>query len=385
MALAQQELEKLYGIDSFIDTMALGFSSRVARATRWETGEDVAFKVLRLEHLKNEGVWGQFDVEVQLLAMFQDTVPIVQMIDCGYLADSSNDKPSAGGIVSCGVDAELFRQRKDLCVTHGWRPYVALELLPRENCLLNLVRGADGNGARPLRLPTEEGLMLAMQFAGFLQELHEQDVLYWDHKPEHAYWDGEQLRVLDFNVSRILGQEKGFAGTKKAAKEPEKRKDLHHFVAGILYTVFTGQDGRYQTGEAAVAAPSAPNAVNERFQRITHLDFGKDNSLLPDLVALMNQVVSTTAAKMTAESLLEELSKCAAKLGWDDVGYLTNEGARTARGEVRQGLAALRDAQTSIQKARDHFLQARSHNSEDGDSERLYREASEFYGHRVLP
>ncbi|MBI5715010.1 MAG: hypothetical protein HZC38_16550 [Chloroflexi bacterium] len=41
-------VQQIYEVGQFIDTNALGYSARVARATHWVSGQDVAFKVLRL-------------------------------------------------------------------------------------------------------------------------------------------------------------------------------------------------------------------------------------------------------------------------------------------------------------------------------------------------
>jgi hypothetical protein len=265
----------------------------------------------------------------------------------------------------------------------SWRPYIALELLPAEHSLLNLILGTDGAGARPLRLPTEEGLALALQFADFLREAHAREVVYWDHKPEHMYWDGQRLRIIDLNVSRFLGPSLG-----AEARAAEKRKDLQHLVAGALYTVFTGRDFRYQD-RLPHAVPSSPQAVAERFRAIKRLDFGMDDTLLPELCELLNQFAvgapPSAAGQHTAEALLEGLRRLAAGLGWEEMGYPVSEEARAARQEIQQGLAELHQAQAIIDRARQRFLKAHTLNPLERDSERLYQDAGEFYQHRVLP
>lgn len=371
-------LDQLYDIGRYIDTKALGFSARVSQATHWATGQDVAFKVLRREHARDDRVWAQFAAEVELLELFRRTGTINHMIDCGYVSDQSHERPVEGEIASHGRDVDGFRQDMAVRWAHGWRPYIALELLPAEHCLLNLIHSADGEGQPPLRLPTEEGLTLAMQCAKFLAYAHALDVVYWDHKPEHAYWDGQRLRIIDLNVSRRLNAD---LGAEECAAE--KRKDVRYLILGVLYTAFTGHDFRFQD-QAPQASPSAPDALEMRFNGITHLDFGMEDTLLPALPELVNYFVSSSSVDLTAYALLDGLRKAAALIGWE-AGYAASEEARAARDEIQQGLAALRQAQAGIVKAREHFLRARTLNPADRESERLYHGASEFYQRRVLP
>lgn len=371
-------LEKLYDIDRFVDMRAPGYSARVAQATHWPSGQDVAFKVLRPEHLRDARVWDQFAVEVELFTILQHTHTIVQMVDCGYVSDGRDERPAGGEILSCGRESEWFRAELPSRLSQGWRPYIALELLPAEHCLLNLVLGADGEGRRPLRMPTEEGIGLALQFAEFMCEAHALDVVVRDHKPEHAYWDGQRLRVIDLNVSRFLGSD-----LSPEVRQAEKHKDLRQLAAGVLYTVFTGRDFRYQD-QAPQAAPSDPDRVEARFNGTVRVDFGREDPLLAALGRLLSEFVAGDASSASAAALLERLRQLAAVIGWD-VGYPVSDESRAARREMQQGLAALKRAQADIEKARQHFLQASALNPNDRDGERLYREATDFLRQRPLP
>lgn len=59
-------IDNYYILDRFIDTRALGFSARVISATNMCTGDDVAFKILRREHLTSLDVWERFVIESRL-------------------------------------------------------------------------------------------------------------------------------------------------------------------------------------------------------------------------------------------------------------------------------------------------------------------------------
>jgi serine/threonine protein kinase len=370
-------LQQIYEVGQLIDTNALGYSARVTLATHWASGQDVAFKILRLEHLQDAQVWKQFALETHLLERLRNLPAMVKMVDYGYVSDVDHEIPSAGDILSCMGQLKQFAQEMPSRMGGNWRPYIALELLPAENSLLNLARGADGDGRRPLRLPTEEGLALAMQFCEFLLAAHAQDVVYWDHKPEHVYWDGSCLRLIDLNVSRFLTPDLG-----ERVKAAEKIKDLRYMLMGALYTAFTGSDFRFQN-QPPQPTPSSPHTVEHRFNGLSHLDFSLYESLLPELGELINETLKQNSG-ITVEKFLDHLRQLAATLGWE-VGYPVTEEARAARREIQQGLSALRQAQENLDKARQHFLSARALNPADPESERLYRDASEFYQRRVLP
>jgi hypothetical protein len=370
----------LYSIDRYIDTRALGFSARVAQATHWASGQDVAFKVMRREHQSDERVWQQFITEVDLLNRFNQTSVMAQLVDCGYVADLSHECPAEGEIISCGQELPAFQKEFEGRIAQHWRPYIALELLPADHCLLNLVHGVDGDGRRPLRLTTEEGLSLAIQFTEFLCQAHAADIIYWDHKPEHVYWMDGQLRIIDLNVSRLLGPE-----VNPAARAVAKGKDLQHMLSGVLYTAFTGRDFRFQDqAQAPQPTPSAPKMVEVRFNGTNSLDFRVEDTLLPAIGQELNHFMAAKPSSINAEGLLDCLRKIAAEIGWE-TGYPASESASLARAEIQKGLAALRRAQADINAARQHFLQARAINAADRESERLYQEASAFYRQRVLP
>ena len=372
-------IHDLYDIHpNFIDKDALGFSARVSKCISMKTGDEVAFKALRLQHLADHGVWERFVIEVRLLELLKEQPAIVELLDCGFVSDLSKECPTEGEIISLEEDVEGFTTKIDEFSKKHWRPYLVLELMKAKNSLLMLARGANGNHDHPFRLPTEEAINLSMQFLEFLVEMHHKDAIYVDFKPEHAYWDGLHLRVIDFNVSMFLDKT-----ASASSKELGKRTDLQNFIKGVLYTAFTGRDVRYQD-QAPIPAPSDPNAVNNKFANITYLDFGMQETLLPQLVTLMNKSLKPDAL-ITAESLLEEFRKCAAVLGWSNIGYLATDDAVKKRNNILKGLAALREGQQKIQEACEYFLEAELYNTVDKESARLYHETSAFYQNRVLP
>ena len=371
-------LTDYYEIENFIDKDAPGSSAHVAQAIQWRAdGSEVAFKVMRLAKLENEGVWQQFETEVYLLDLLKDQSPVVKMADCGFVSDLSQDLPRSGEILSCGCDPLLFQKENKTAARRSLRPYIALEQLPARHSLLNMVLGSDGTRGRPLRLPTVEGLNLARQFASFLKTAHERNVVYIDHKPEHTYWDGATLRIIDLNVSCQIGAER--SAEEKASKKVD---DLRKWTAGVLYPAFTGRDAL--SAEGPVARPSDPASSASRFNDLDYLDFGMEPTLLADLVLLMNQIFKGETG-LTIDAVIQGLNQCAAKLGCEDSGLTITNEARRARMKLDEGLARLRQAQALIFEAREQFLAANRLNFLDEDARRLYQKSSEFLKYRVLP
>lgn len=374
------KLEQLYDIEQYIDTLAPGFSARVVQATHWPSGSDVALKFMRRALVEDARVWQQFRLEIGLLLLLDDPV-FNRLVDYGYLSDSVTERPRHGEILSYSGNPDGFAADMQRFYHAGWRPYLAIERLDWSHCLLNLILGTDGQGQRPLRLPTMEGLQLSLQFAQLLMRMHDQNVVYWDHKPEHAFWDGAQLRIIDLNVSRRLDDSLSPASVAQA-----KRYDVHHMIVGVLYTVFSGRDYRFLQQGAPKVVPMSPATVDQRFAGVSALDFGMAEGLNPAVIDLLTQYVLSDDAGLSAASFLTDLSEVAATCG---VSLNANAdlplNTVNAAYHTAEGLSALREAQAKIEQARQHFMNAHMLNAADSDSERLYREASEFFRHRILP
>ncbi|MBC7812364.1 MAG: hypothetical protein H7175_14505, partial [Burkholderiales bacterium] len=156
-------LADLYRIDNFNDTFALGHYARVLDALDRRNGYSVAFKVLRPEHLATDGgemswEYRAFANESTLLMKLAGSPNVVNMIDCGFIS-SEAEAPHDGEIDSFRLDIMGFVRSMPQYAARTWRPYLALENLPRAANLFYLMR-SDRAGIR-WRLPSEEGLALA--------------------------------------------------------------------------------------------------------------------------------------------------------------------------------------------------------------------------------
>src|SRR5215475_12984062 len=257
---------------------------------------------------------------------------VVQMFDCGYLA-SPDENPRSGEIVSFGLDVEQFRKGTYRYAGQRWRPYLALELMPRSENLLYLMK-PNRPGAR-WRLPTEEGIDLAGQFADVLVHAHQQKIVYLDHKLEHIYWDGRTLRIIDWNSSRLIDS--------SAQLAHHIANDVHNLSVGILYPIFTGLSPQKGT---LVAQPAGQAEVESRYNDIAQLDFGIEPTLSSGLQELLQQ--GARLEFPTVDHFIVKLSRVAATFGWDSGSISTRPALRMARMQTREALAKLRVGQESI-------------------------------------
>ncbi|MFN8374936.1 MAG: hypothetical protein U0694_18925 [Anaerolineae bacterium] len=371
-------LAELYHIDQFIDTFALGHYARVLEARDLRSGQIIAFKVLRPEHLSPNGdlrwEYRAFANEALLLSRLASSPQIVNLLDCGYLS-ATGEVPAGGEIVSFRHDVPSFVQSMPDYGEKGWRPYLALAYMPRTLNLLYLMR-PDKPNVR-WRLPTEEGLALALQFGETLRLSHRQGIVYMDHKLEHVYWDGTQLQIIDLNSSRQLEGD-------LSQHSQHFRMDIHNLCVGVLYPLFTGMSP-YKMNLRPM--PGTREEAESRYQEVTELDFGVE----PTLSAGIKELLQAGAAQQieSADDFVIGLHRVAAKHGWDFSDYTSSPANREARARLRAGLSRLRQGHAQLREARDLFREAVIEEgiTEDLEDElrRLVKLVNEMLSHRVIP
>lgn len=367
-----------FRIDNFNDTFALGHYARVMDALDLRSGQMVALKVLRAEHLAPDGDprWEAraFPNEADLLVKLAASPFVVDLLDCGYLS-GLGDAPVGGEVTSFGTNIGAFAAGLRDYIAQGWRPYLTLENLPRTQNLLYLMKPNTPSMRR--RLPSEEGLALALQFAELLRTAHRLRIVYLDHKLEHVYWDGQRLQVIDLNSSRQIATDATDAAN-------QLRTDIHNLCVGILYPVFTGLS---PVKTSLRPQPGSRQQVEERYSDVMTLDFGVEPSLSPALANLLQRGAAQQIDSV--EDLIDQLQEVASLHGWDFPEYYTSPASRDARTQMRAGLAQLREGQANLRDARDLFREAaiRDHITEDLEAElrRLVKAVNEALNHRGIP
>ncbi len=372
------QLTELYRIDNYNDTFALGHYARVTDALDKRAGRQVAFKVMRPEHMNPRGElkweFQAFGNEAEILMRLGNSPNVVELYDCGFLSDR-DEAPRSGEIDSFQKDVRGFVQSLSEYGARGWRPYLTLENLPRTNSLFYLMKPT--RQTQRWRLPSEEGLSLAVQFSNLLSLAHANQIVYLDHKLEHVYWDGNQLKVIDFNSSRQLESNNNEAMQQYA-------KDVHNMCVGVLYTLFTGMSPQHSSLRPQ---PSSLEEVEARYTDIAKLDFSMEPNLSEGLCELLQRGAAMQVANV--EEFLNTLQRVAADHGWDFPDYYTSPASRDAREQMRAGLRRMREGQESIREARDLFREAVIQDGITPDLEdelrRLVVVINDMLSHRVVP
>ncbi len=371
-------LPELYQLDNFIDTFALGHYARVLDALDRRNGNHVAFKVMRPEHLDRDGdmrwEYRAFGNEADILTRLWHSPNIVKLYDCGFISDGE-EAPRNGEITSFQSDVRGFIESMSRFAAAGWRPYLALENLPRHHSLFYLMKPNSANSRR--RLPSEEGLALALQFSELLSLAHANKIVYLDHKLEHVYWDGIHLKVIDFNSSRALEDDR--------TQSPQQySKDVHNMCVGVLYTIFTGMSP--QKGSLR-PQPSSRDAVEARYTDIHSLDFSMEPSLSEGIAELLQRGASESIE--TVQEFINGLQRVATQHGWQFSDYYTSAASSEARIQLRAGLERLRLGQENVREARDLIREAMIDDGISRDMEeelrRLVVALNEMLNHRGLP
>jgi serine/threonine protein kinase len=375
---SQTALNDLYRIGNYIDTFAPGHYARVLEAEDLRDERLVAFKVMRPEHLTGDGTprWEAhaFIHEADLLMRLASNPTVVKLYDCGFVS-GPGERPDRGQILTAGTNISMFREALYPAIARNWRPYLALELLPRHHNLFYLMKPSSANGRR--RLPTEEGIDLATQFAGFLRDAHSQRIVYLDHKLEHVYWDGQTLRVIDLNSSKLVE-----TGTHTV--DQHLTQDIHNLCVGILYPIFTGLS---PAKGALMPQPASQNEVEQRYADVNDLDFGAEPALSPILQELLQQGARQEIPNVRV--FTAGLERVAARHGWDLPGSPTVPALREAREYLCAALAKLRESQDALRFARERLLEAvvLDDINEDMEAElrRLLGQINDTLNHRVIP
>ncbi|MBM3188301.1 MAG: hypothetical protein FJZ90_06205 [Chloroflexi bacterium] len=334
----------LYQIGVDID-QAPGAFARTFVATNGD-GHERAIKVFRSEHfeLPEERCYQYYRTlgnEADLLAELKGHPNVVELYDVGYVWPKQGQEQQFDAY-SFGLDVQDFCAAMEIAFSRRYLPYLILQRMPQGHSLFRLVRRNPHN----VRLPSEEIIGMALQLATFLVEIHARGILYWDPKPEHFYWDGQHITVIDWNVSRRM----------QSADGDHKGQDIQLVAQRVLYPVIMG-GASYATGATIEATPGS-SADPVRREQIDYrwqekwIDAAVRSWLDPAL----------RGEYQDAESFLRDIRACARHFGWEIPGCPPPSAkAKQARASMSEGLRKLYKAHTLLEEASKHFAQAGIH------------------------
>jgi len=331
----------LYQVGVDIDEAPGGFA-RAFVATNGD-GKQRAIKVFRSEHfdLPEERSFEYFKTlanEADLLSELKGHPNVVQLYDMGFIWPREGD-PQHFEAASFGMNAQDFCDQMEFAFSRRYLPYLILQRMPSRHSLYRLVR----HNPHGVRFPNEDIIGVTLQLGRVLAEIHARDILYWDPKPEHVYWDGQRVVIIDWNVSRRV---QDHAVT-------DKSQDIQLVAQRVIYPMLLGGTN-YATGRMVEATPgSAPDPV-----RREQVDYRWQTKWLDDALrkwldpALLGDYES-------AEEFLHDVQECAVQFGWDVDGCKApGPKARRARASMAAGLSKLRKAHELLEQASKDLAQA---------------------------
>jgi hypothetical protein len=310
-----------YLIDDRIDDVK-GSVARVYLAyDLHKDGRETAFKVLRHEYLALSATnsetqrrerYEAFNREAELLHLLHDDKRVMDLYAVGYLCETSGPNSNRYEMINLALDVKRFREKQAEAIAKGWLPFLALRRYPRSNSLQYLL----SKKGREVRLPMIEALDYSLQLVDLIVKLHNMDIIYWDAKPAHAYWDGQQLTLIDWNVSYPLTPEniRRAGGTTSATE----LKELDMLILGrkIIYPAFIGREflGNPMTSEGTPDGSRVKEMHAFFYQGEVSLQ-NFEGKLDHPVKQFLRQVVQSKQFT-SAEQLRDTLEHCAIQLGW---------------------------------------------------------------------
>ncbi len=223
---------------------APGSSARVFLGFVRDTGHRIrqsAVKIMRPG--KADYALPLFREEVQILSVLKHIPGVIQMLEFGYLLpDNGQSLPSetggdgahslSGNIIRFPLSqSEAYLAEMVDRVEQAWLPYLVLEKIDQDECLLTL---CDAGHTRGHFFPVETGLQAIVKACDILEVAHLHNIAYRDHKILHYYWNPRLKRVfiLDWNVAKLYPQGIG---------DHDIQMDLVQFGARTLHHILTGR------------------------------------------------------------------------------------------------------------------------------------------------
>lgn len=389
-----------------IDIDAPGGFARVVRVSTKKYDElqtEFAFKVMRHDLRSSEKVRLHFENEIALLYKIneykKDTKivrPVTRIYDSGYVpvkvveSIESYRKPDINlPIVRTAGNIEEFIKQGEELDTDEWVPFLLVEMAGFNDSLFRQIqRRPSENHRRELyRLPTGELIVMATQLLDLMTWLHNTlGIAYIDWKPEHIHWNGEEVKLIDWNVTSPLRKNPG----------PAKniRDDVRLFCGAALYCGLTLLDP--EGGKKIGPRPTRDivGAIDETRRRYLTDDpqFYQAESFLDEQI---KQIVRKGLNPKDGYESPEELKQALQDYARSQLGLIINNVVQDHENEIDPegdagfeywlALKKVREAQRNLSDAFDHLKTATRIRGGNEEFDRLAQVISEVQRNFPLP
>ena len=231
-----------------------------------------------------------FKEEVEILALMDKVPGVNRMLECGFIRLSKTGplpvdgnlkavQSLDGDLIRIGTDSiHRFITQMESKIEEGWIPYLGIEIRQKDDNLLFLCDAGLTNGKFQ---PLVNLLQMSIQLCDILDNAHNLNIVYRDHKILHYYWQEKTngIYIIDWNVARLH---------RDGLSDYEKKMDLVQFGARGLHHILTG---RAAPG-ALPLGPTRPEEIEHAAETYnTHWTYD-DQRLSPHLRDIIETVLA---------------------------------------------------------------------------------------------
>jgi serine/threonine protein kinase len=286
----EQDMALTAALDAWVPE-ARGSSARVFSAQmRDALGKsfEVAVKFMRMD--KTDYALPLFKEEVTVLNAMRGVPGVTPLLECGFVQldnggllpterESKVNPSLTGTVIRLGPNiGQEFTNQLESRIKEGWTPYLAIGLRDWHENLLAL---CDATMTHGNYRPVADLLLMSIQICEILQEAHNRNIVYRDHKILHYYWKeaAHGIFMIDWNVARLHPD---------GLTPLEKQMDLVQFGARGLHHILTGR-----TAPGALPlGPTRPEEI-EQAAKSYQAQWTYDDQRLPDdLRAVLERVLA---------------------------------------------------------------------------------------------
>jgi hypothetical protein len=258
------------GLRDFAVPEAVGSSARVFTLAYTPLSGDYAnnpaIKIMRPD--KAQYALPLFESEIRILAKMQDVTGMTPMVGLGFvkadeghwpdeiapLSTSLETEASANALIGSFElytleESETMLEQLEARTEEGWLAAIVLPRRWEDNLYLRCDAGYT-RGEFHRSFLVIDALRAARQICDIMQNAHDRNIIYLDHKALHYYWNEprQQVYVLDWNIGRMINN---------GNAEEVYAFDVLQFSARALHHLLTGR----QAPGSVKVGPNRPEDI----------------------------------------------------------------------------------------------------------------------------